>query len=190
MPEQKPTVFDKFRELKRDTILRNAKRSTTWLRNKIQGKGVSKKYITTRPVIGKMYLFQYDAKYKQVLPYWDRHPLSIVIDFYDNGFLGLNMHYLPPRLRLRILELLDKAYRKGTNQRARFAITYGMLKSISKLKVLQPTIHRYLWTHVKTKFVLVPQQEWEYVVPLPLAAFQGATKLQVYAESMRKIRSF
>ena len=39
------------------------------------------------PQIGKMYLYIYDPKYKNTLPFYDALPLVIPIEFYGNGFL-------------------------------------------------------------------------------------------------------
>ena len=63
-------------------------------------------YLTTRIEMGKMYLFNYDPKHKQTLPYYDTYPLTIPIERYNDGFLGLNLHYLPPKIRLTLLERL------------------------------------------------------------------------------------
>ena len=50
-----------------------------------------------RPVVtpGEMYMFYYDAKHKDTLPYWDRFPLVFPFSKVKDGFLGLNLHYLP-----------------------------------------------------------------------------------------------
>ena len=50
----------------------------------------------TRTNVGKMYMFFYDAKYKDTLPFFDIFPLVFPIEFYSEGFLGINLHYLPP----------------------------------------------------------------------------------------------
>jgi hypothetical protein len=44
---------------------------------------------------GEMYFFQYDAKLKKELPYWDKFPLIFPVEEAPNGFYGLNFHYLP-----------------------------------------------------------------------------------------------
>ena len=59
--------------------------------------------ITKDPEIGKMYLFQYDAKHKDILPYWDRWPLIFPFDNAKGGFYGINLHYLPPGARISLM---------------------------------------------------------------------------------------
>ena len=41
---------------------------------------------------GRLYFFLYDPKTKDELPYYDRFPLVLVLEKYDDGFLGLNLH--------------------------------------------------------------------------------------------------
>ena len=62
-------------------------------RNELMGDRNIGEFLT--PEIGKMYLFQYDAKHKKILPYWDRFPLIFPFDYAKDGFYGINLHYLP-----------------------------------------------------------------------------------------------
>ena len=57
-----------------------------------------------RPSVGSMYLYIYDPKTKDKLPIWDTCPLVFPMEFYDDGFLGLNMHYLTPLARKKLLD--------------------------------------------------------------------------------------
>jgi hypothetical protein len=57
--------------------------------------------------IGQMFFFLYKAETPN-LPYWDMFPVSIIVGVSKNHFTGLNLHYLPPRLRLVILKSLIK----------------------------------------------------------------------------------
>ena len=59
--------------------------------------------VTGKPVIGQLYLFQYDAKWKDILPYWDMWPLIFPFDYAKNGFYGINLHYLPPNARIDLI---------------------------------------------------------------------------------------
>ena len=55
------------------------------------------------PVIGSMSMFFYDPKYKDTLPFYDRFPLAVIVGPAPGGFYGLNLHYLPPILRAKML---------------------------------------------------------------------------------------
>ena len=57
-------------------------------------------------IVGNMYMFFYDPKLKKELPYYDSFPLVIVVGPAEGGFLGLNLHYLPPTLRAKFLDAM------------------------------------------------------------------------------------
>ena len=99
-----------------DDLKKSGENAITWLKqnaNKLNRvspiKLMQDNENTTRTMqMGKMYMFFYDPKHKATLPYYDRFPLVIPIERYPDGFLGLNMHYLAPKLRLSLLEGLMK----------------------------------------------------------------------------------
>ena len=55
---------------------------------------------------GNMFMFFYDPKHKDTLPYYDKFPLIIMVEKAPGGFYGLNLHYLPPILRAKFLDSL------------------------------------------------------------------------------------
>ena len=60
--------------------------------------------LTSRVMIGRMYHFFYDPKHKKTLPYYDRFPLIFPFKSVRGGFLGINLHYLPLRLRAKLMD--------------------------------------------------------------------------------------
>jgi len=103
------------------------------------------------PRTGKMYMFTYDPKTKQQLPYYDTFPLILFVDTYDRGFRGLNMHYLPPPARARLFDaLLETANNKKFDDSTKLKISYQILKSTEKYKAFRPCFKRYLTGHVKS----------------------------------------
>ena len=52
--------------------------------------------VTTKPKAGDMIMYFYDPKHKATLPYYDRFPLTIMVEPAEGGFYGLNLHYLAP----------------------------------------------------------------------------------------------
>lgn len=160
------------------------KAAKRWFQEKTFRSVINDRKLTNNPELGKMYLFVYDAKHKDKLPYWDKHPLIIVIKKSRNHVLGLNLHYLPPVARLKFLaQLTEYASNRNLTEDTRLRVTYSFLKSASKLKMFRPTIHKYLVSHTKSQFALIPADEWKYVVPLPLAKWTGASSSTVYTHS-------
>lgn len=144
--------------------------------------------LKNRGVIGNMYMFYYDPKHKDTLPYYDTFPLVIVIGPAEGGFLGLNLHYLPPVLRAKFLDsLLDVTNNKIYNETTKFNVTYNMLQRAGKMKYFKPCIKHYLNSQVRSRFAMVESPEWEIATFLPTADFQKATKTQIYRDSRRKI---
>ena len=128
---------------------------------------------TTKTVIGKMFFFRYDPKYKNVLPIYDKFPLVFPIEMYKNGFLGLNIHYLSVDERTAFLDRLTK-YATATNltEKSRLRLSYDLISSTRVLaSAARPCIKRYLYTHVLTQFVEIPATEWDRAAALPIQLF-------------------
>lgn len=140
--------------------------------------------LTDSEVVGSMYMFFYDPKHKKTLPYYDSFPLVIVIGPAEGGFLGLNLHYLPPILRAKFLDaLLDTISDTRYDQNTKLNVTYGMLKSVAKMKYFKPCIKHYLTDHLASRLGKIDAAEWEIAVFLPTADWQKKTSNEVYKAS-------
>jgi hypothetical protein len=124
-------------------------------------------------VIGKMYFFAYDPKMKKTLPIYDKFPLVFPIEPYSDGFLGLNLHYLSPQERAALLNQLSRFNSaKNMTPASRLRVTYDLLSSTKKLASLsRPCIKRYLFNHVRTKFIEITPNEWNQAIALPVQMF-------------------
>ncbi len=139
--------------------------------------------------VGNMYMFKYDAKHKDTLPYYDAFPLIFPINRVTGGFYGINMHYLPPALRAK---LMDALYSTVTNKKyddtTRMKLSYDVLSSAAKFKMFSPCIKRYLNSQVQSRFIYVEPSEWDIALFLPSAQFIGASKQKVWADSRKTIK--
>lgn len=143
----------------------------------------------TRYSIGRMFMFYYDAKNKDTLPFWDRFPLVFPIELYGDGFLGINLHYLPPLLRAKLMNSLYLTINnKNYDDTTKLRITYNILKGASRFKYFEPCIKKYLFSHVRSRYFYVAPNEWDMALMLPTERFVGASKQQVYTNSIQKIR--
>lgn len=142
----------------------------------------------SKQIIGGMFMFFYDPKTKDQLPYYDAFPLVIVVGPAEGGFYGINLHYLPPRLRLQFFShLMDIQSSKLTDD-SKFALTYRTLKKSSKLRYFKPCFKHYLNSHVKSRFAEVPAPEWEIATFLPTADFRKASSQKVFNDSRNMIQ--
>jgi hypothetical protein len=177
-----------------------SRESHTWLMKKIaelrnvaqipRGIGVENFRKNKRFILGGLYHFYYDPKGKDDLPYYDRFPLVLALEKYPDGFLGLNLHYLPIKYRVAFLDkLMDYAILNDENEPKRIRITYDILNASKRFKAFRPCIKRYLNSHIKSKIITVQPDEWEVAIFLPTQLFKGAKPAEVWKESIQEIRN-
>ena len=176
----------------------NTKDSLDWFRKQLRGmKRVNRAGMLKDPDVelarrilpGRMYMYFYDPKHKKKLPYYDRFPLIIAVKPAPGGFYGLNMHYLPPRLRAQLMDALyDTANNERYDEKTRLEISYRILSQSSKFRLFKPTVKRYLTKHVRSRFVRINASEWDIALFLPLQSFQKGSVQKVYADSRKIIR--
>lgn len=120
--------------------------------------------------LGKMYMFMYDAKYKDILPYFDMFPLVFPIEFYSNGFLGINLHYLPPILRAGLMNsLYDLANNKSYTSTMKLNISYNILKNAGdRFAGFKECVKRYRTDRMRSNFHYVNPADWDKALLLPL----------------------
>lgn len=146
--------------------------------------------ISVRSIIpGDMICYFYDAKTKDDLPYWDKFPVIFPIEIYSDGWLGINMHYLPPIFRARLMDKLhDLVTNEKYNDFTRLRISYDILNAAAKFKYFKPCIKRYLAGQVRSRVIKVHPAEWDYAMMLPLARFQKAKAPKVWDDSIKQIQ--
>lgn len=141
---------------------------------------------TTRILPGYMYMFLYNAKWKDELPYWDKFPLIFPLEKYKDGFLGINLHYLDKRTRARLMDTLYEVLSNDKyDERTKLMINYQILKGLAKKGIIKAIIKRYLYSHVESRFIKIPANEWDIALFLPTARFQKASEQEVWADSKR-----
>jgi hypothetical protein len=163
------------------------------LRNPIAlAKGISqeKSRYTRTFMKGKLYYFVYDPKMKHQLPYYDKFPLTLVLEKYEDGFLGLNMHYLPVKYRIIFLrKLMQFALLDKEDDIKRLRVTYDILNASKRFREFKPCIKRYLFPHIRSRILAVQPNEWETSMYLPVHQFKGEKPQKIWKESMEEIRN-
>ena len=145
---------------------------------------------TSTEIAGHMYMFLYDPKHKDKLPYYDRFPLTIIVGPAPKGFYGLNLHYLQPVVRAKFLDaLLDITNNDRYDDTTKFNLSYNLLKRSSKMRQFAPCFKHYLTSQVKGRFAKVSAPEYEIAVFLPTADFAKAGQATVYADSRKIINA-
>lgn len=142
--------------------------------------------ITSRR-IGKMFMFFYDPKGKYEMPYYDSFPLVLPFKLHSDGFTGINLHYISPLLRAKLMDALyDLMNNDKMDETTRLRMTYSILNSSAKFRYFKPCIKRYLSAQTRSRFLQIPIEDWAKVVFLPTERF-NVPKQQVYNDSKRII---
>ena len=156
--------------------------STDWYQNKIKEFGQPGRLDLIRdgkqnssPFGKSLNMFVYGPKFRKTLPYYDTFPLVLPLEKYKDGFLGINFHYLPIPLRMK---LLDRMLDFDLNA------SYSAIKGISLVK---PTIHKYLYSNVKSQFRRVDASEFKIACLLPVQRFKKASSAEVWGDSRSMI---
>lgn len=167
-------------------------KSTAWYREKIKEFGTPTTLDLIRdgkrsnqPFYGRLNMFMYDPKFKKTLPYYDTFPLVLPIEKYSDGFLGINLHYLPIPLRIKLLDrLVDFSNNTAFDESTKLIVDYQKLKNV---RLIRPTIHKYLAGQTKSQFRRIDADEFTIATLLPVQRFKKADSSEVWKDSRAMI---
>ena len=195
------TVFDDLllKGVRQGELPARTQRSREWFRNQARTSNVrgdkgaaqivrDRSRFANRASLGGMYFFFYDPKTKAKLPYYDRFPLIFKVGQSRGSFEGINMHYLPYRLRARLMDALyETANNKRYDESTRLKLSYDVLKAASKYKEFKPTYKKYLTSQVRSRFIEINASEWDIALFLPVERFEKASKNTVWRDSRNAV---
>lgn len=199
MATKSPTMMDVF-EKNRINIDEVSKKSRAWFQqqvlllnrqritpNKILGSDAEQLRQRVHP--GFLYMFAYDPKLKNELPYYDRFPLVFPFSSVPGGFLGLNMHYLPYPARIQLLDrLMTFRNNNKMDETTKIKYSWQLIDGVSRFNIAKPCVKHYLMDHVRSSFRRVESYDWATAMMLPVERFVGATPEQVWNDSRRIAR--
>lgn len=189
------TIIDNVNQrLSKLGYMQGSRDARTWLRTKVNSLQATpsalmsdRERLRSQSIIGRMYFYYYDPKTKDKLKYYDKFPLVIPIERYGDGFLGLNLHYVEPKVRFVLLDKLSTyANNRKYDETTRLRLSYQTLKSASSIFEATPCIKRYLYSHVQSRFLEIEANEWDIAAILPVESFEKKSKEHVFNESRKK----
>lgn len=134
--------------------------------------------------VGKMYTFAYAPIGSDRLPYWDRFPLVIVLEIRKHTIIGINVHYIPMKDRLKIFKrLLNSASTTGLSVKSKLNSAFSDISKVNKYNYM---IKQYHGSGVKSNIFEIPGDEWGQAVTLPFANFVSGDGDQSRMGSMTK----
>lgn len=132
---------------------------------------------------GNMYMFLYDAKWKDTLPYFDMFPLVLPFRKVPGGFLGLNLHYLPYAARFKLLGILSEyASDDRMDEHTKIVVSWKLLNSTSRLNMIKPCVKKYLTEQLQSRFLHIMYPDWITASMLPVEKFT-VSKTRVWNDS-------
>lgn len=164
-------------------------KSYQWYRNEIKklgsvsGSNLIRNASTMSGTVypGNMYLFAYDPKHKETLPYYDTLPLVLPFRRLPDGFLGINLHYLPYLARFNLLGELSKyTENKTVSENTKIKISWQILENSSKLYAATKCVKHYLTAHLKSGFLKINYTDWTTASMLPIESFRKQSKQTVW----------
>ncbi|UNA02511.1 DNA terminal protector protein [Serratia phage SP1] len=175
-------LINSFRSSLRDRVKDQGaatnNKSMRWFADTIK-KSV-RSHSVTRPSMGKIYAFAYDAKHKDTLPYWDKYPLIIYLGdaTAKNGsylWYGLNLHYIPPKARQSFLEELLKSYANTPviSNKTKLKINWSKVKGMRGSDLM---IKAYLPNRLRGPMLEIKPDDWANIVLMPTQSFQSKGK--------------
>ena len=143
--------------------------------------------VTSQWEMGSMYLFRYDAKHKDRLPYFDAFPLCLPFEPTNDGFWGLNLHYLPYMMRAQLLgKLMETVNDRGIDDKTTMRYNWNLLSNSATFPEVKPCVKRYLTTQMRSRFYEINPQDWKGAIFLPVEDF-NVNKNTVFQKSRSMI---
>ena len=198
-------IFDELREEAHGREL-----SIRWYRQKVQAllpkpqvrqmirEGIKTQKVTVRPNFGMMNLFYYRPKGAEKLPYYDVFPLVIPLGRrLNNGFVGINFHYLSVPQRWLLLERLSMFQVPSeldafdTEEGAGDVMALFWSK-IRRKRGVKPIVRRYLTKYIQSRFLKIELSEMLIALAIPMERFYtgkwGGKKRMIPEKVFRQTR--
>ena len=181
------TYFDKISKQ-----IKTGNEPFTWYRNRIKELGTPNTAellrsgkLNKQPIPKHLNMFIYAPKFAKKLPYYDTFPLVLPLEKYSDGFLGINLHYLPIPLRLGLLDnLVDFSSDTNFDDNTILNVSYNAVK---RIRAVKPTLHKYLAGYVKSRFRRIDADEFTIATLLPVQRFKKESADKVWSDSRRMI---
>ena len=141
---------------------------------------------TQRLDIGQMYAFKYNPKHKETLPYYDMFPLVVIAEPLPTGFSGINLHYIPPLVRARLLGKLMDASDIDIDIKSKLRSQWSFIRNFSRFPEVRGAVKKYLTRQVTSRMYKVNPVHWKSAIFLDTQQFVGAREGEIYRQSAKR----
>jgi hypothetical protein len=140
--------------------------------------------LTVKIMPGKMYMFVYDPVSKGNLPYFDRFPCVVLYQRTIYGFSGLNLHYLPYQMRIKLLyHMMRFRTNAKMDENTRLKFQWQSIKGVSKFAAAVPAFHNYNFAGLRSQFREIRAYDWTTAALLPVEQFVKLSDDRIWDKS-------
>lgn len=134
-------------------------------------------------VPGNLILTLYNAKYEA--PY-DARPLFLVLAKNSTHVLGLNFHWLPVNMRMKLIDVILKLNSKNIKDQKPLVFSFKQLKPFLRRFNYAPCVRMYIRKRFAPKGAVISPENLVKVARMDTAIFTGITAEKAYALARTK----
>jgi hypothetical protein len=134
---------------------------------------------------GNMVMFAYNAKDKYSA--YDANPIILVLRRSKKYILGLNWHWMPPKLREKVMDGIMKQNKKNIKKGLPITVNYQMIKRL--IRGLGPVVRLYINKRISPKGVVVPSYQYYKVIHLRSEHFIGISSKAAWAAAVANAKA-
>lgn len=127
---------------------------------------------------GYIYFFNYQPPNANKLPFYDRFPLVLSMGFRGSNLIGINLHYLPIRIRLYVMYKIVKSISTLQKENSRIRVNELLTSRVIR-KYIMALGEEYSSTGIRSKIKLVIPEEFMIMAFLPAEKFAKKQTPQV-----------
>lgn len=161
---------------------------------------------------GKIYVFNYKAKYADKLAYWDSHPILLFLGYTQGAsgklMVGLNISWYPPKARKYLVEKIASLYKDkiqksikdnpldAIEQKPVMMDLYALKQALDQFG-LSFALRTYIPANIKDPLVCTSFEDWDKMIRIDspnqfpqLNVSSGNTLASIYLEFNNAIKTF
>lgn len=129
---------------------------------------------------GALIMYAYSAQDKSQA--YDERPLCLVLGRAGKHTLGLNFHWMPKKLREKVMDGIMKQNKSNIKKGKRLTVNYQTVKAL--VKGLGPVVRLYINKRISPKGVVVPSYQYYKVINLKSEHFIGISSKAAWAAAI------
>lgn len=143
-----------------------------------------------KPKIGDMVIFNYVSKGRLEDSKFNSFPMIFILSVSHDRIYGLNMLYLPPVLRNKvILQLTKSVAGLKLTDTTRGLMVANLLKSYKDVKLFAPCFREYKLDSIKSKFINIPTNNWGLSLKMPIIPIGKQQQVPKFKEAAKQINT-